>query len=96
MFLASEGLPITEDYAVIGLMPGLNPSKGIMSLAGITTIGTQAAVEYVSRPNTAEDLLKRISGWSSGKAAPFEAVLRVKVTHGVPAQSEVVALHRRN
>jgi hypothetical protein len=96
LFLASEGLPITEDYAVVGLMPGLNPSKWIMLLAGITTIGTQAAVEYVSRPNTVEDLLKRISGSSWGKAAPFEAVLRVKVTHGVPVQSEVVALHRRN
>ncbi len=96
LFLASEGLPITEDYAVVGLMPGLNPSRWIMLLAGITTIGTQAAVEYVSRPGTAEDLLKRINGSTSGKAAPFEAVLRVKVAHGVPVQSEVVALHRRN
>jgi len=96
LFLASEGLPITEDYAVIGLMPGLNPSRWVMLLAGITTIGTQAAVEYVSRANTVEDLLKRINGSISGKVAPFEAVLRVKVTHGVPVQSEVVALHRRN
>jgi hypothetical protein len=96
LFLANEGLPITEDYAVIGLMPGLNPTRWIMLLAGITTIGTQAAVEYLSKPNTAEDLLKRINGSSSGKVAPFEAVLRVKVAHGVPVQSEVVALHLRN
>jgi hypothetical protein len=96
LFLANTGLPIIEDYAVVGLMPGLNPSHWIMLLAGITTIGTQAAVEYVSRPNTAEDLLKRINGSASGKAAPFEAVLRVKVAHGVPVQSEVVALHLRN
>jgi len=96
LFLANTGLPIVEDYAVVGLMPGLNPSHWIMLLAGITTIGTQAAVEYVSRTNTAEDLLKRISGSPSGKSAPFEAVLRVKVAHGVPVQSEVVALHLRN
>ncbi len=96
LFLANTGLPIIEDYAVVGLMPGLNPSRWIMLLAGITTIGTQAAVEYVSRSNTAEDLLKRINGSTSGKAAPFEAVLRVKVAHGVPVQSEVVALHLRN
>jgi hypothetical protein len=95
LFLANEGLPITEDYAVIGLMPGLNPTRWIMLLAGITTIGTQAAVEYVSRQNTAEDLLKRINS-ASGKAAPFEAVLRVKVAHGVPVQTEVVALRLRN
>jgi hypothetical protein len=96
LFLANTGLPIVEDYAVIGLMPGLNPSRWIMLLAGITTIGTQAAVEYVSKPNTAEELLKRINGSSSGKVAPFEAVLRVKVAHGVPVQTEVVALHLRN
>jgi hypothetical protein len=94
-YLASEGLPITEDYAVIGLMPGLNPTRWVMLLAGITTIGTQAAVEYVSRPNTAEDLLKRIGGPATGKIAPFESVVRVKVTHGVPVQTDVVALHLR-
>jgi hypothetical protein len=95
-YLATEGLPITEDYAVIGLMPGLNPARWVMLLAGITTIGTQAAVEYVSRPNTVEDLLKRIGGPPSGKIAPFESIVRVKVTHGVPVQTDVVALHLRH
>jgi hypothetical protein len=95
-YLSTAELPITEDYAVIGLMPGLNPVRHVMLLAGLTTIGTQAAVEYVSRPGTVEDLLKRISGSASGKVAPFEAVLRVKVTHGVPVNSEVVALHVRS
>jgi hypothetical protein len=95
-YLSTAELPITEDYAVVGLMPGLNPARHVMLLAGLTTIGTQAAVEYVSRPGTVEDLLKRISGSTSGKVAPFEAVLRVKVTHGVPVNSEVVALHVRS
>jgi len=95
-YLSTAELPITEDYAVIGLMPGLNPARHVMLLAGLTTIGTQAAVEYVSRPGTVEDLLKRISGSTSGKVASFEAVLRVKVTHGVPVHSEVVALHLRS
>jgi hypothetical protein len=94
-YLSTAELPITEDYAVIGLMPGMNPARHVMLLAGLTTIGTQAAVEYVSRPGTVEDLLKRITGSTSSKAAPFEAVLRVKVTQGVPVQSEVVALHLR-
>jgi hypothetical protein len=94
-YIATEGLPITEDYAVIGLMPGLNPARWVMLLAGITTIGTQAAVEYVSRPNTVDDLLKRIGGPVAGKIAPFESVVRVKVTQGVPVQTDIVALHRR-
>ncbi len=95
-YISTQGLPITEDYAVIGLMPGLNPARWVMLLAGLTTIGTQAAVEYVSRSNTAEDLVKRIGGPASGKIAPFECVVRVKVVQGVPVQAELVALHLRH
>jgi hypothetical protein len=95
-YISTQGLPITEDYAVIGLMPGLNPARWVMLLAGLTTIGTQAAVEYVSRSNTAEDLLKRIGGPVSGKIAPFECVVRVKVIQGVPVQADLVALHLRH
>jgi hypothetical protein len=95
-YISTQRIPLTEDYAVIGLMPGLNPARWVMLLAGLTTIGTQAAVEYVSRSNTAEDLVKRIGGSAPGKIAPFECVVRVKVTQGVPVQAEVVALHLRH
>jgi hypothetical protein len=95
-YISTKGLPIIEDYAVIGLMPGMNPARWVMLLAGLTTIGTQAAVEYVSRSNTAEDLVKRIGGPVSGKIAPFECVVRVKVTQGVPVQADLVALHLRH
>jgi len=94
-YLASE-IPLTEDYAVIGLMPGLNPARWVMLLAGITTIGTQAAVEYVSRPNTVEKLVSRMGRSPSGKIVPFECLLRVKVSQGVPVQSEILALHLRH
>jgi len=93
-FLASE-IPLTEDYAVIGLMPGLNPARWVMLLAGITTMGTQAAVEYVSHPNTVESLLSRIGHPVSGKIVPFEAILRVRISQGVPVQSEIVAFRLR-
>jgi hypothetical protein len=95
-YISTQRIPLTEDYAVIGLMPGLNPARWVMLLAGLTTIGTQAAVEYVSRSNTAEDLVKRIGGAASGRIAPFECVVRVKVIQGVPVQTEVVALHLRH
>jgi len=95
-YISTQRLPLNEDYAVIGLMPGLNPARWVMLLAGLTTIGTQAAVEYVSRSNTAEDLVKRIGGPASGKIAPFECVVRVKVIQGVPVQADIVALHLRH
>ncbi len=94
-YISTQRLPLTEDYAVVGLMPGLNPARWVMLLAGLTTIGTQAAVEYVSRPNTAQELVTRLGGIESGRIAPFECVVRVKVTQGVPVQSELVALHLR-
>lgn len=95
-FISTAGLPLTEDYSVIGLMPGMNPDRWVMLLAGLTTIGTQAAVEYVTRPNTVEDLARRFGGPASGKIAAFECVVRVKVIQGVPVQSEVVAMHLRH
>jgi hypothetical protein len=61
-------------------------------LAGTTTIGTQAAVEFVCQQNSLEELLRRLQVSDSGELKPFEAVLRVKVTRGVPVESDIVAL----
>ncbi|MGH9510819.1 MAG: helix-turn-helix domain-containing protein [Terriglobales bacterium] len=94
-FLASPaGTPLTEDYAIIGLVPGMNPARWVLILAGTTTIGTQAAAEYVCRKDSLERLLLRLSVSDNGQMRPFEAVLRVKVTQGVPVNTELVALRR--
>jgi hypothetical protein len=74
---------------------GLNPAKSVLILAGTTTIGTQAAVEFVCQQNSLEELLPRLKFSSTGELEPFEAVLRVKVTRGVPVESEIVALRSR-
>jgi hypothetical protein len=83
---------LTEDYAVIGLVRGLDPRQAVLILAGDTTMGTQAAVEYVCRKSSVEELLLRLSVSQTGQLKPFEAVLRVKVTRGVPVSTELVAL----
>lgn len=85
-------LPLTEDYAVIALVKGLEPSQSVLILAGETTLGTQAAVEYVCNKNSVEQLLLRLSVSQTGQLKPFEAVIRVKVTRGVPVSTELVAL----
>jgi hypothetical protein len=95
LYFASPGNPFTEDYAIIALVPGLNQSRWVMVLAGITTLGTQASVEFVTRPRTVEDLLLRLTGSKSGPAVPFEAVLKVRITQGVPVKGEIVAMHSR-
>lgn len=85
---------LTEDYSVIALKRGLNPEHSVLILAGATTIGTQAAVEYVCEPDNLEQLLLRLAVSNSGELKPFEAVIHVKVTRGVPVGSELVALRK--
>jgi len=85
---------LTEDYSIIALKRGLNPAHSVLILAGDTTIGTQAAVEYVCQQNSLEELLLRLSVSNSGELKPFEAVIRVKVARGVPVASELVALRK--
>src|ERR1700738_2915730 len=84
--------PLSEDYSVLALVRGLNPAKSVLILAGTTTIGTQAAAEYVCQQNSLEDLLPRLQVSQTGELQPFETLLRVKVTRGVPVASEIVAV----
>jgi hypothetical protein len=94
-FASPSGVPVTEDYAVVALMPGLNPSQYVLVLAGTTTFGTQGAVEYVCRDSNVAELLLRLSTSSTGDVKPFEAVLREKVERGVPVSTELVAIRER-
>ena len=91
--MVPAAVPLTEDYSVIALFRGMNPSRWVMLLAGTTTIGTQAAVEFVCRPQSIGDLIQKLNGSTGTDAGPFETVLRTKVSHGVPVQSELVAAH---
>lgn len=94
MFLPSS-LPLTEDYAVVGLVPGLNPSQWALILAGTSTIGTQAAVEYVCREDTLRELMNRAGKTKPGSWSPFEAVLDVHIKGGVPVRSDIALFHPR-
>jgi hypothetical protein len=88
--------PTTEDYAVISLAPGLDPARSVLILAGTTTMGTQAAAEYVSRPDSLAELLRRLGVARAGDLKPFEALLRVTVRQGVPVITELVAVRKRD
>lgn len=96
-FLASPSdQALTEDYSVVALVRGLTRTRSELILAGTTTIGTQAAVEFVSRQQTLEDLLQRMSVSKASELKPFEAVLRVRVVRGVPVETKIVALRKSN
>ena len=92
-YLASPyDAPLSEDYAVVVLSPGLNPSRWEMIIAGTTTFGTQGGVEYVCREQSVRELLLRLSVSDSGEIKPFEALLHVKIAKGVPVETNLVSL----
>jgi hypothetical protein len=86
--------PLDEDYAVVALVHGLDPARHVMILAGTTTIGTQAAVEYVCEKDSVEELMRKLAPHGE-EIKPFEALLRVKVTRGVPVGIQLVAVRHR-
>jgi len=95
VYFSTPAVPIREDYGVVGLLPGLSATRHALILAGLTTLGTQAAVEFVCRPRRVEELLAALGTKPKGPIPTFEALLRVKVSGGVPVQTEIVAVHRQ-
>ena len=94
-FLATpSNVPVTEDFAVVAYTFGINPDHSELILAGTTTLGTQAAVEFVTNENYLATLLKALNVSKPAELKPFESVIRVKVAKGVPVESDLVALRK--
>ncbi len=88
---------VSEDYVLISLLKGLGPKNKVLILAGIITLGTQAAAEYVTKPENIQELFSHLKNKSENNVdqSPlyFQAVLKVKVNDGVPVQVEYVTHH---
>ncbi len=85
-----ESQPLETDYAVIALMRGLDPSRWTLVLAGVSTVGTQAAVDYVCHEDSVKELLHRLNISNERGMKPFEAVLKVKVADDVPLEVQLL------
>lgn len=75
---------LRTDYALISFLPGVAPGRKIAILAGLTTIGTQAAAKYVTSAVGAQDLLTRLDHTGHGSPSRmlppfFQAVLKVDI-----------------
>jgi hypothetical protein len=82
--------PLTKDYAVIALLPGVESGDHILVFSGLTTLGTQAAVEFARRPQSAAELQRAIG--QGGEGRNFEALLEVSLSGGVPLQTKLVSV----
>jgi hypothetical protein len=82
--------PIARDYAIIALWPGLLPGRNAIVFAGLTTLGTQAAVEYACDAEAVAELLPHVI--QGGVVRPFEAVVEASIAGGVPLGAHLVAI----
>jgi hypothetical protein len=89
MYLRPEH-PLTKDYAVVALLPGIQPDNKTFVFSGLTTLGTQAAVEYALEPDTAAELIRQAT--FDKKVHNFEALLEVSIRGGVPLQPRLVSI----
>jgi hypothetical protein len=92
VYFGSKGLPIVEDYALVELAASAS-ARSILVLAGTTTFGTQAAVEFLCDEGQMRSLLPQVSV-GGGRLAPFSALLHVKVQRGVPVETTLVAVRK--
>jgi hypothetical protein len=83
--------PLNTDYAILALQPGIQPGRHMLVFSGLTTFGTQAAVDFVCDPDSVALLLKKITG-PKGEIRPFEAVLQTTIGGGVPFETRLVTI----
>jgi hypothetical protein len=83
--------PLTKEYAIVALVPGLEPGQKALLFSGSGTLGTQAALEFTCHPDSLDQLLRAVSG-PGGSVRPFEAVIEATLGGEVPIQSRIVAL----
>jgi hypothetical protein len=82
----------TKDYAILAFLPGLQLDKHMLIFSGLTTMGTQAAVDFTCHQNTLQAIMQKATN-QRGEIRPFEAVLETKIGGGVPLQTRLVTLH---
>lgn len=77
---------IRTDYALISVVPGVIPARRVVTLAGLTTTGTQGAAEFLTSEAGLRELLTAIGIKQNGRLVfPrfFQCVVRVGVAHGL-------------
>jgi hypothetical protein len=83
----------TLSYAVIASFPGVRTDREILLLMAHSGSGSQAAVDYVTRPETVRAMTERLKLDGSGEPKHFQMLLRVFVRHGAPVKAEYLTHH---
>ena len=95
-YIGDYSRPRQFDFGLIAFGAALDPKHQALALAGIDYYGTQAATEFVTRPDKMQDLLSSLKVTTGSPMPAFEALIYVRIHGGVPVQSEIVAVRRFN
>jgi hypothetical protein len=79
---------IRADYALFNVMPGPAPGRRIITLAGLTTSGTQGATEFATSEAGLQRILDALGSHSEGRRTLpryFECLVRVDAAKGLDA-----------
>ena len=88
-FKPPTGAAASEDYALISRTP-LDASHVAIVAAGTTTLGTEAAVDFICSPASLAELARRLG--YDGQNRSYDVVLRVKIVDDTPIHSDIVAV----
>jgi hypothetical protein len=86
---------LTRDYAVVLMLPNETREKRVLLIYGIYTQGSQAAIEYLTNPESMAELRKALLNLAPDhKTIPpyFQLLLTTTVENAVPGKSSLVAL----
>jgi hypothetical protein len=77
---------LRADYGLVSFLPGMTPERRIAILGGLTTLGTQAAADFVTSPSQIAELATRLGTGPDTlhrKVPPFfQAVVRAEIMKG--------------
>jgi hypothetical protein len=83
-----------EEYALVSMLPGLEPDRQLLLIAGLNMQATQGATEYLTTEGTLQELITRLRAADPAHTGPwrFQVVVKTKVYDKVPTRANVVAL----
>ncbi len=80
-------------YAIIAALPGLRPNRQILLLTAHSEPGVRAAVDYMTQPETAQELVQKLAAAAAAQRKYYQVLLRVFVARGSQIKSEYVTHH---
>jgi hypothetical protein len=80
---------LQAEYALISLLPGVTPNQSVLVLAGLSTLGTQAAAEFATSDNTMQvlDQMRSTVSDNTARSPYFQALLQIQIRDGIAVKT---------